>query len=325
MKHKIIYSFMKQKEIFSQQSYNSYIYNQEGKVYMAKKKPSGLGSGLDALFLDNSVESKNTVTTVRIAEIEARSEQPRKSFESEALAQLADSIKVHGILQPILVRASGSGYYQIIAGERRFRAAKMAGLSEVPVLITEADDETTAQMALIENVQRENLNPLEEAMAYKELAVNYGLTQEKLSEKIGKSRSAIANAMRLLDLPDEILAMLRDAKLSAGHARALLGLNDEADVIFLAKKIESDGLSVRAVENAVKKLNSKDEDEEKINIKGAELVDYVKALEEKSMNELGRRVKIKANGKDKHVKIYFEDNADLDELLRKIVGKSIEI
>lgn len=292
---------------------------------MAKKKPSGLGSGLDALFLDNSVESKNTVTTVRIAEIEARSEQPRKSFESEALAQLADSIKVHGILQPILVRASGSGYYQIIAGERRFRAAKMAGLSEVPVLITEADDETTAQMALIENVQRENLNPLEEAMAYKELAVNYGLTQEKLSEKIGKSRSAIANAMRLLDLPDEILAMLRDAKLSAGHARALLGLNDEADVIFLAKKIESDGLSVRAVENAVKKLNSKDEDEEKINIKGAELVDYVKALEEKSMNELGRRVKIKANGKDKHVKIYFEDNADLDELLRKIVGKSIEI
>ena len=292
---------------------------------MAKKKPSGLGSGLDALFLDNSVESKNTVTTVRIAEIEARAEQPRKSFESEALAQLADSIKVHGILQPILVRASGSGYYQIIAGERRFRAAKMAGLSEVPVLITEADDETTAQMALIENVQRENLNPLEEAMAYRELAENYGLTQEKLSEKIGKSRSAIANSMRLLDLPDEVLAMLRDMKLSAGHARALLGLNDEADVIFLAKRIESDGLSVRAVESAVKKLNSKDEDEEKINIKGAELVDYVKALEEKSMTELGRRVKIKANGKDKHVKIYFEDNADLDELLKKIVGKSLEI
>ena len=292
---------------------------------MAKKKPSGLGSGLDALFIDNSVESKNTVTTIRIAEIEARAEQPRKSFESETLAQLADSIKVHGILQPILVRSSGSGYYQIIAGERRFRAAKMAGLSEVPVLITEADDETTAQMALIENVQRENLNPLEEAMAYKELAENYGLTQEKLSEKIGKSRSSIANSMRLLDLPDEVLAMLRDAKLTAGHARALLGLEDEADIVFLAKKIESDGLSVRAVENAVKKLNSKDEDEEKINIKGAELVDYVKALEEKSMNELGRRVKIKASGKDKHVKIYFEDNADLDELLKKIVGKSLEI
>lgn len=292
---------------------------------MAKKKPSGLGSGLDTLFLDNSVEPQNTVTTVRVADIEARAEQPRKSFESESLAQLADSIKVHGILQPILVRASGSGYYQIIAGERRFRAAKMAGLAEVPVLITDADDETTAQMALIENVQRENLNPLEEAMAYKELSENYGLTQEKLSEKIGKSRSAIANMMRLLDLPEEVLAMLRDSKLSAGHARALLGLKDEADVIFLARKIESDGLSVRAVENAVKKLNSKDEDEEKINIKGAELVDYVKALEEKSMSELGRRVKIKANGKDKHVKIYFEDNADLDELLKKIVGKSIEV
>ena len=201
----------------------------------------------------------------------------------------------------------------------------MAGLTEVPVLITEADDETTAQMALIENVQRENLNPLEEAMAYKELAENYGLTQERLSEKIGKSRSSIANSMRLLDLPDEVLAMLRDSKLSAGHARALLGLKDEADVIFLAKKIIDDGLSVRAVENAVKKLNSKDEDEEKINMDKKELVDYVKALEEKSMNELGRRVKIKANGKDKHVKIYFEDNADLDELLRKIVGKNIEI
>ena len=292
---------------------------------MAKKKPSGLGAGLDALFLDNSPETKNSVSTVRIAEIEARAEQPRKSFEREALAQLADSIKVHGILQPILVRESGSGYYQIIAGERRFRAAKMAGLTEVPVLITDADDETTAQMALIENVQRENLNPLEEAMAYKELSENYNLTQEKLSEKIGKSRSAIANAMRLLDLPDEVLAMLRDSKISAGHGRALLGLDDEADVIFLAKKIESDGLSVRAVENAVKKLNSKDEDEEKINKKGAELVDYVKALEEKSMTELGRRVKIKANGKDKHVKIYYEDNADLDELLKKIIGKSIEI
>lgn len=289
------------------------------------KKPSGLGAGLDALFVDNSVESQNTVTTIRVAQIEARAEQPRKSFEGEALAQLADSIKVHGILQPILVRAAGSGYYQIIAGERRFRAAKMAGLTEVPVLITEADDETTAQMALIENVQRENLNPLEEAMAYKELAENYGLTQERLSEKIGKSRSSIANSMRLLDLPDEVLAMLRDSKLSAGHARALLGLKDEADVIFLAKKIIDDGLSVRAVENAVKKLNSKDEDEEKINMDKKELVDYVKALEEKSMNELGRRVKIKANGKDKHVKIYFEDNADLDELLRKIVGKNIEI
>ena len=147
------------------------------------KKPSGLGAGLDALFVDNSVESQNTVTTIRVAQIEARAEQPRKSFEGEALAQLADSIKVHGILQPILVRAAGSGYYQIIAGERRFRAAKMAGLTEVPVLITEADDETTAQMALIENVQRENLNPLEEAMAYKELAENYGLTQERLSKE----------------------------------------------------------------------------------------------------------------------------------------------
>lgn len=289
------------------------------------KKPSGLGRGIDSIFLDNSVEAENTVTTVRISQIEARSDQPRKTFEGEGLAQLADSIKAHGILQPILVRASGSGYYQIIAGERRFRAAKMAGLSEVPVLVTEADDETTAQIALIENVQRENLNPLEEAMAYKDLSENYGFTQEKLSEKIGKSRSAIANAMRLLDLPDEVLAMLRDSKLSAGHARALLGLKDENDVIFLARKIEADGLSVRAVENAVKKLNSKDDDEEIEEIKPASVVNYVKALEQKSMDELGRKVKIKADGKDKHIKIYYEDNEDLDILLKKILGKSIEI
>lgn len=288
------------------------------------KKASGLGRGIDSIFLDNTPENESNVSRIRISDIEARADQPRKTFEGEALAQLADSIKAHGILQPILVRASGSGYYQIIAGERRFRAAKMAGLTEVPVLITEADDETTAQMALIENVQRENLNPLEEALAYRDLSQTYGLTQEKLSEKIGKSRSAIANAMRLLDLPDEVLAMLRDCKLSAGHARALLGLKDEADVIFLARKIESDGLSVRSVEVAVKKLNSKEEDEQAENQKPS-VVDYVKALEQKSMSELGRRVKIKADGKDKHIKIYFEDNADLDDLLKKITGKSIEI
>lgn len=289
------------------------------------KKPSGLGRGIDSIFVDNSLQSENTVTTVRISQIEARAEQPRKSFEGEALAQLADSIKVHGILQPILVRASGSGYYQIIAGERRFRAAKMAGLFEVPVLIVDADDEKTAEMALIENVQREDLNPLEEAMAYRDLSETYGFTQEKLSEKIGKSRSAIANAIRLLDLPEEVLAMLRDSKLSAGHARALLGLRDKADITFLARKIEADGLTVRAVENAVKKLNSKDEDEEKEEIKDAFLVDFVRSLEEKSMSELGRKVKIKADGKDKHIKIYFEDNEDLDELLKKIIGHSIEI
>ena len=289
------------------------------------KKPSGLGRGIDSIFLDNSVEAGSTVTTVRISQIEARTDQPRKTFEGESLAQLADSIKAHGILQPILVRSSGSGYYQIIAGERRFRAAKMAGLSEIPVLVTDADDETTAQIALIENVQRENLNPLEEAMAYRDLSENYGLTQEKLSEKIGKSRSAIANAVRLLDLPDEVLAMLRDTKISAGHARALLGLKDESDVIFLARKIESDGLSVRAVENAVKKLNSKDEDDENEAVKPVEMVNYVKALEQKSMDELGRKVKIKADGKDKHIKIYYEDNEDLDILLKKILGKQIEI
>ena len=288
------------------------------------KKPSGLGAGYDTLFLDNSIEPQNTVTTVRVTQIEARADQPRKSFEPEALAQLADSIKVHGILQPILVRHSGSGYYQIVAGERRFRAAKMAGLTEVPVLIIEADDETTAQMALIENVQREDLNPLEEALAYRELADTYGLTQEKLSEKIGKSRSAIANAMRLLELPDEILVMLKEGSISAGHGRTLLGLHDEADMITLAKKIEAEGLSVRTVEATVKKLNEQTKTDDEAP-KKVDIVDYVKALEQKSMSELGRKVKIKADGKDKHIKIYFEDNDDLSELLVKITGKSIEV
>lgn len=288
------------------------------------KKPSGLGAGYDTLFLDNSIESQNTVTTVRVTQIEARADQPRKSFDSEALAQLADSIKAHGILQPILVRPSGSGYYQIVAGERRYRAAKMAGLTEVPVLITEADDETTSQMALIENVQREDLNPLEEALAYRELSETYGLTQEKLSEKIGKSRSAIANSMRLLELPDEVLEMLKEGSLSAGHARTLLALDDEENMIMLAKRIEEFGLSVRSVEAAVKKLNAKEEIEESTP-KKVDIVDYVKALEKKSMAELGRKVKIKADGKDKHIKIYFEDNDDLSELLVKIVGKNIEV
>ena len=283
------------------------------------KKASGLGRGIDSIFLDNTPENESNVSRIRISDIEARADQPRKTFEGEALAQLADSIKAHGILQPILVRASGSGYYQIIAGERRFRAAKMAGLTEVPVLITEADDETTAQMALIENVQRENLNPLEEALAYRDLSQMYGLTQEKLSEKIGKSRSAIANAMRLLDLPDEVLAMLRDCKLSAGHARALLGLKDEADVIFLARKIESDGLSVRSVEVAVKKLNSKEEDEQAENQKPS-VVDYVKALEQKSMSELGRRVKINQTSRKKTVELTFDSDSDLEELLLLICG-----
>ena len=288
------------------------------------KKPSGLGAGYDTLFLDNSIESQNTVTTVRVTQIEARADQPRKSFDSEALAQLADSIKAHGILQHILVRPSGSGYYQIVAGERRYRAAKMAGLTEVPVLITEADDETTSQMALIENVQREDLNPLEEALAYRELSETYGLTQEKLSEKIGKSRSAIANSMRLLELPDEVLEMLKEGSLSAGHARTLLALDDEENMIMLAKRIEEFGLSVRSVEAAVKKLNAKEEIEESTP-KKVDIVDYVKALEKKSMAELGRKVKIKADGKDKHIKIYFEDNDDLSELLVKIVGKNIEV
>ena len=284
------------------------------------KKPSGLGRGIDSIFLDNSVEAQNSVTTVRVSQIEARADQPRKSFESEALAQLADSIKAHGILQPILVRASGSGYYQIIAGERRFRASKLAGLSEIPAIILDKDDKNAAQIALIENIQREDLNPIEEALAYKSLAEEYDMTQEELSKQVGKSRSAIANIVRLLDLPDEVLTLVASKELSAGHARTLLGLNNRDDMILLAQHAVENDLSVRVLEEAVKHYNRptkpvKEQDET------PPLVDYFRELEIRVQSHLGRKVKIDGKGRNKTITLSYEDNEDLDEILTLLCGK----
>ena len=215
----------------------------------------GLGRDFFSILDDNIFEEKkDSVTTLKISDIEPRADQPRKTFDNEGLQTLADSIATHGVLQPIIVRENPNfaGSYEIIAGERRWRASKMAGLSEIPVVLVDGNDLKVAQIAIIENVQRENLNPVEEALAYSALMERHSLTQEQIAKEVGKSRPAIANLLRLLDLPDEVLLMLKDEKITSGHARALLGLEDEEDMITLAQKIEEKGLSVRDTERLVK-------------------------------------------------------------------------
>ncbi|MBR6545644.1 MAG: ParB/RepB/Spo0J family partition protein [Clostridia bacterium] len=286
---------------------------------MAAKK-SGLGRGLDSLFLDTFEDEnrKGGVQEIKISLIDPKSGQPRKVFDSEALAQLADSIAVHGVLQPILLREIGGDRYQIIAGERRWRASKLVGLTEIPAIVLDKDELAAAQIALVENVQRENLNPIEEAMAFRSLANEYGMTQEELSRQVGKSRSAIANALRLLDLPDEVLKLVSEGALSAGHARTLLGLRDREQILPLAKRAIELGLSVRELEDAVKRANRPIR--EKTEPEATFQVDYVAELEQKMMQGLGRKVKITSTGSKKLVSLYFEDNEDLEALLRSILG-----
>lgn len=288
------------------------------------KKNSGLGRGLDAIFLDNAlIESENggedKIATLKLSLIDPKSDQPRKYFDKEALEQLASSILENGLLQPILVREYGDGRYQIIAGERRFRASKLAGLSEIPAIVLDRDDRKSAEIALIENVQREDLNPLEEALGYKALAEEYDITQEELSLKVGKSRSAIANTLRLLDLPDEVLTLVASKELSAGHARTLLGLKERDEMILLAQMCIENDLSVRALELEVKRLNKP------IKVtppKEIPFVDYFRELELKVQSHLGRRVKIEEKGKKKTITLTYEDNEDLDEIIKLLCGDS---
>lgn len=298
-------------------------------VTIMSKKLSGLGRGIDAIFLENTVEEPETTggpQTLKIAQLEPKGDQPRKYFDTEALSQLAESIAAHGVLQPILVRKMEDGRYQIIAGERRFRAAKMAGLNEVPVVIMDSGEQQAAQIALIENVQREDLNPLEEAAAYRSLATEYHLSQEEIARQIGKSRSAIANALRLLDLPEEVRPMLASGELSAGHARALLGLRTVEDITTLAHTIVERGLSVRMTEEAVRKMNRRrtmleraadDEEEES----AAPVVDYGRELERRVMKTIGRRVKLNTKRGKKCITFFYEDNEDLENFLRTVCGK----
>ena len=290
------------------------------------KKNSGLGRGLDAIFLENTIEQpeerdENKIFKLKISQVDPKSDQPRKYFDKEALEDLANSIVENGLLQPILVREYGEGRYQIIAGERRFRASKLAGITEIPAIVLERDDKKAAQIALIENVQREDLNPLEEALGYKSLAEEYDMTQEELALKVGKSRSAIANTLRLLDLPDEVLTLVASKELSAGHARTLLGVKNRDDMIVLAQRAVEDDLSVRVLEEEVKRINKRkkieeieEEDEELV------VVDYFRELEVRMQSHLGRKIKIKGKGKNKTISLTYEDNEDLDTIIALLCG-----
>lgn len=282
----------------------------------------GQAKGLDALFKVQGIKKNEseTIKTIRISELEPRKDQPRRAFDEASLAQLADSIKSNGVLQPILATKQSNGFYSIVAGERRYRASKLAGLTEVPVIVIEADKKKIAEIALIENLQREDLNPIEEAAAYRSLMKEHNMTQEELSQRVGKSRSAIANSTRLLDLPTEITDMVINGALSAGHARALLGLVKQEDMTRAAQAISSRELSVRATEALVKTLNSaaaksdKEQKPEKIK------VDYCAELEKRVQDVIGRRVKITSKGASKRIEISFSSNEDLEELLKMLCG-----
>lgn len=277
---------------------------------MAPKK-SGLGRGLDSLLVDNFLEESEAAQSVKlnIMDIEPNKEQARKQFDEEALSELADSIAQHGVLQPLLVRPIIGGGYQLIAGERRWRASRIAGLTQVPVIIKELTDTEAAVISLIENLQREDLNPVEEAFGFANLMKDFDLTQEEAAQKVGKSRPAVANALRLLKLPEKVLDMVRENKLSAGHARALAGLSDEKVIISTAELIIDKGLSVRATEKLVKSLTA----EKKEAKKAASRHTFFDEVELSLNNSLGRKAKvITKNGKESGtLEIAFYDKDDL--------------
>ena len=278
---------------------------------MAKMK--GLGKGLDALLGDdftNEPEVKSSLF-LPISQVESCAAQPRKQFDPDALADLADSIRQHGIIQPLTVRKLQSGYYQIIAGERRWRAARMAGLSQVPVVVIEADDRKAMELAMIENLQREDLNPMEEAEGYRTLMEQYGLTQEETSQRVGKSRSAVANALRLLHLSDEVRVLVEEGKLSGGHARALVPLTTELQKKAAAVIIKDD-LSVRQTELLVKKLTA---DKPQKPAKDAGSVDYAAEAARELSERLGRPCKIVTGRKKGRLELEYYGVDDLNALL----------
>ncbi len=286
---------------------------------------SALGRDFRSILDDNLLNiKKDQITTIRISDIEPRKDQPRKQFDDESLQLLADSIAIHGVLQPIIVRENPNypDTYEIIAGERRWRAARMAGLSEIPVVIVDGDDLKIAQISLVENVQREDLNPVEEAFAYQALIEKFGLTQEQLSKEVGRSRPAIANMLRLLDLPDDVLSLLSDGKITGGHARALLPLGTDEQIIILANRIVEEDLSVRRVEEIVKKFLAQ-KDIEELRESRDEVLQrrvYIRDLEKRAMDRLGRRVKINQTSKKKTVELTFDNDSDLEEVLCLLCG-----
>lgn len=288
---------------------------------MAPKKKSGLGKGLDALFLDNSVESQGgSAVTLGINEIEPNREQPRKYFDEEALAELSESIALHGVIQPLLVRPISDGGYQLIAGERRWRASRMAGLTQVPVVIKEMTDSEAMELALIENLQREDLNPVEEAEGYKLLMDTYSLTQEQAAERVGKSRPAVANALRLLVLPKKVIELLKENKLSSGHARALIPLKDEKLILDLCKEITEKEISVRETERIVKSLLAPKKD--KADKKPKKRDPYFDECELSIREALGRKASINVSkGNKGTIEIEFFSKDDLKKILKSLAGE----
>ena len=280
---------------------------------MAAKK-GGLGKGLDAIFMENATENSNSTVTLKISELEPNQDQPRREFDDEALAELADSIAQHGVLQPLLVRPIAGGGYQIVAGERRFRACRMAGVQEVPVVIRELSDGQVMELALIENLQREDLNPMEEAEGYLLLLTDYGMTQEEVAKRMGKSRPAIANALRLTALPPAVREMLVEGTLSAGHGRAVLMVEGESAQEAFAKEIIHQGLSVRQAEAAAKKFSLATPTPRR-EVKDAPNRIYVQAAEESLSGRLGRKVTITTGRKKGRLELEFYNMDDLNALL----------
>ena len=281
---------------------------------MAAKK-TGLGRGFDAIFADNSVEeisSTACAVKIKLRDIEPNRDQPRKNFDEAALNELAESIKLHGVLQPLLVRPMADGSYQLVAGERRWRASRLAGLTEVPAVVRELTDAQVAELALVENLQREDLNPIEEALGYKELADKYDYTQEEISNLVGSSRPAIANALRLLTLPAEIISFIENGELSPGHAKALLTVEDDSLKLSLAALIIKDGLSVREAERLARgavKTEPKGKHRKKRN-------PYYDEVELALSNVLARKVRVTKSSKNGTIEIEFFDDEDLKKLIK---------
>ena len=287
---------------------------------MAPKK-GGLGKGFDALMLDNALETADntSITTLKISDIEPNKDQARKEFEEEAITELAESIAEHGVLQPLLVRPLINGGYQLIAGERRWRASRAAGLTEVPVIIKALTDEEAAVISLIENLQRENLNPVEEAYGFAQLIKDYGLTQEDAAKKVGKSRTAVTNALRIIKLPEKVIDMIRDGSLSAGHAKALAGIEDESLIIEAAELIKEKGLSVRETEKLVKNIGKR-KDTKPESVKSRRIA-YFDEVEIALSESLGRKARVITKGKKEcgTLEIDFYDKDDL-EAIAKVLG-----
>ncbi len=279
---------------------------------MASKKPSGLGRGLGALLGDDVMKTESSGSlSLPISQVETCSSQPRKRFDDESLQELADSISQHGIIQPLTVRKLSSGYYQIIAGERRWRAARLAGLQEVPVIVIEADDRKAAELAMIENLQREDLNPMEEAAGFQSLIESYHMTQEEAAQRVGKSRSAVTNALRLLGLTPSVRKLVEEGKLSAGHARALVPLSPSLQE-SAANAIVSGGLSVRQTEALVKRLSA---EKKEAQLKDPDEVDYLAEAQNELKARLCRGVKIVPGRKKGRIELEYYGVDDLNDLL----------